>query len=217
MKICIFGASGGVGKQIVAQALEQGLSVKAIYRSSTKVNSTKNFEIVIRSDILNEKFVATAIEDVEVVVSALGLRRKNPSNPWSKVISPPHLTSDFAKVLVKVMRERKFNKKVIAISAGGVGESWSRISPPLKILLGKSNIGVGYKDLNQMELLFRESNLDWICVRPTTLTNSVLTKKIRIVETYRFTSKISRSDVAWFVLQQIKNSGSSDRTPMIEA
>jgi putative NADH-flavin reductase len=215
MKICVFGASGGVGQEVVKQALENGIVVRAVYRSPPSIPANKNLEIVIAPDILDQSLIKNVISDVDIIVSAIGLRRKHPANPWSRLVSPTDLTSRFSQLIAKVSKQINKMPRILAVSAGGVGDSWSNVSPPLKFLFSKSNIGVAYKDLNRMENIFKESGLDYVCIRPTTLTNSKLTKKIRSTDRYRFNSKISRADVAWYILANLKGSPLS-RTPLIE-
>jgi putative NADH-flavin reductase len=215
MKICVFGASGGIGQKIVELALTDGHFVTAVYRKTPERPSHPNLKILVSSDVLDKKFIARALEGSEVVISALGLRRKHPANPWSKITSPKDLTSSFASLLVDLAAETKPSPRLIAISAGGVRDSWPRVARALQVLFKHSSIGTGYKDLNKMEDVFEKSKTDWLCVRPTTLTNGTLTKKVKLTGFYKSVSKISRADVAWFILQSLK--GPLDtRTPMIE-
>lgn len=216
MKICVFGASGGVGQKVVELALAEGHFVTAVYRKTPERPAHKNLKTLVSADFLDRKFVTQCMEGSEVVISALGLRRKHPANPWSKVVSPKDLTSSFANLLVEVTSQMTPAPRLIAISAGGVRESWVRVARALQVLFKHSSIGTGYKDLNKMEEIFEKSQTDWLCVRPTTLTNGALTKNIKVTGFYKSVSKISRADVAWFIIQNLQGT-LTNRAPMIES
>ena len=61
-----------------------------------------------------------------------------------------------------------------------------------------------------MERVFDESGLDWTMVRPPELTNKPYTGKYRVREGHlpRFGFKVSRSDVADFMIKAIENRAS---------
>ena len=45
MKIALFGATGNIGKRILAKALNRGHQVKAIIRDTTKLPAGQNLEV----------------------------------------------------------------------------------------------------------------------------------------------------------------------------
>jgi putative NADH-flavin reductase len=61
-----------------------------------------------------------------------------------------------------------------------------------------------------MERIFGESDLDWTMVRPPELTDKPYTGKYRVREGHlpRFGLKISRSDVADFMIRVVENRSS---------
>src|SRR5687767_4995027 len=134
MKLCVFGASGGIGKKIVELALADGHTVTAVYRTTQNFAPHKNLDVIVGSDVLDKAFVTKCAKGADVIVSAIGLRRKHPANPWSKVISPKDLTSNFSKVIVEVAVEMSPAPRLIAISAGGVRDSWVRVARALQVL-----------------------------------------------------------------------------------
>lgn len=70
MKIVVFGATGGVGKLFVQQAVEKGHEVTAFVRTPSKMD-IQNVQIV-QGDAFDAKAVAAVIEGQDAVVSCLG-------------------------------------------------------------------------------------------------------------------------------------------------
>ncbi|MBQ0138732.1 MAG: SDR family oxidoreductase [Kurthia sp.] len=70
MKLIVFGATGGVGKSFVQQAVEKGHEVTTFVRTPAKMD-IKGVEI-IQGDAFDAKAVAEAIVGKDAVVSCLG-------------------------------------------------------------------------------------------------------------------------------------------------
>ena len=217
VKITIFGASGGVGRELVSQAADANHHVRAIVRSAAAAKVDPRAEVIVVDDLTDRDAVAKAIHGAEVVLSAVGLRRTYPNNPWSRVISPADLTSRFVSVLVDTLSRENPSARVIVVSAAGVGDSRSHMSGLVRWMFDHSNVGVAYADLAKMERVLRASPLDWMAVRPVTLANGVKTGRVKIVERYGLMAKIRRSDVAGWMLEQLASSTTTARTPMIAA
>src|SRR5687768_12801348 len=105
MKVAIFGASGGVGRLLLDGALRRGNEVRAVYREAVTQARSAHLEIVSGSDISEPDLIRRAIDGCDVVFSSVGLRRLNPANPWSPLVSPPDLTSRFAGALLRVVEQ----------------------------------------------------------------------------------------------------------------
>ncbi len=133
-------------------------------------------------------------------------------------MSPPDLTATVAQMLVEEM-PRQNVLRLVAISAGGVGDSARHVNPIIGWLFRHSKIAASYRDLEHMEQILRDSKLCWHAVRPTTLTDGSHTGKAVVVEHYGLLTRIRRADVASWMLDVIESDASraSNRTPMIAA
>lgn len=170
---------------------------------------------VIRASALQPDQIAGASRGRDVVLSCIGPQRVQPFNPWSALRPPAHVAELSARALVEGLRESGV-RRVVAISAAGVGDSRPRISTLMRWLIEHSTIGPMYDDLHSMEETFRRSHLDWMAVRPVTLMNGGPTNKTREVDRYYATSSISRADVAARMLQEATKPGPlAGATPMI--
>jgi putative NADH-flavin reductase len=215
MKLTIFGASGGVGRELVQQAVDAGHEVLAVVRSNATTPFDPRAERRVADDLRDTAGVADAVRGADAVLSAVGLRRRNPNNPWSKIVSPTDLTSRFAQSLVEVLPRESPSARVIVVSAAGVGDSRPKMSGVLRWMFDHSNVGVAYLDLDRMEMVLRSSSLDWMAVRPVTLTNGRRSGQVRIKQTYGLMDKISRADVAGYMLGVLNRPLDSERTPII--
>src|SRR4051812_46813710 len=72
MNITVFGATGGVGKEVVAQALEAGHEVRAYVRTSAKLDVTHANLTVITGELTDSEAIRRAVHGTDAVVSALG-------------------------------------------------------------------------------------------------------------------------------------------------
>ena len=210
LKILVLGASGRVGKHLVRLAFDQGHIVTALVRCPDGIDSRAR---ILTDDVMRPGCFDEHVGGHEVVLSALGIKRTNPANPWSALASPPDFSSRTAAMLVSAMRQHGV-PRVVAVSAAGVADSAARMNLLMKFFVAKSNVGIGYRDLAAMERVFEGSGLDWCCPRPTRLTSGPLTRRMKIVENFPVTAAISRADVAWWMLEHATQP-IRERTPMI--
>lgn len=210
MKILVLGASGGVGRQLVRLACEERHTVTALARRPEGIDSRARF---IADDVLRPGCLQEHLAGCDLVLSALGIKRATPANPWSQLRSPPDFSARVAAQLVAAMRQLTVSR-VIAVSAAGVGDSAPRMNLLMRLLVATSQVGVAYRDLAAMERIFAQSGLDWCCPRPTRLTDGPLTQKVRVADSFPVTAAISRRDVAWWMLRQATQP-IARRTPLI--
>lgn len=214
MNLLILGASGGCGKWLIRLAQERGHHVRALVRPATPFDLPAGVE-VIRGDVLDRDTLDDAVEGRDAILSALGIKRKNPLNPWSPLASPPDLTTRVAEHLVALL-PRHGIRRLIAVSAGGVGESIAQVNPLLRWMIGHSNMAASYADLATMETVLAQSELHWTAMRPTTLTPGPPTGDAQVVDQYGLLTRISRGDVAAWMLDALEEAvPSAGRTPMI--
>jgi putative NADH-flavin reductase len=207
MKIAIIGASRGIGYQLLKIALEEGHEVTVLLRNPSKLQITDNNLHVIKGDILDPSNVATVTAGQNGICVCIGI--------------PPTLkpVEVFSKGIKKVLTSIKDNpeQKLIVITGIGAGDSkghggflYDRVVNPL--LLKKI-----YLDKDREEALIKESNANWLIVQPGFLTNGPRTGKYRIIDnlTGITAGKISRSDVADFMLKQLMEPTHFGKTPLL--
>ena len=170
---------------------------------------------MVRGNVLEQGVVDSALEGQDAVLSAIGIKRKTSWNPWSALVSPPDLATRIAERLVEAMPGHDVGR-VVVISAAGVGESIQHMHPLIRWLIKHSTIAASYKDLEKMEGVLARSGLDWLAVRPTTLTDGPPTGSTHVVNRYGLLGRISRGDVAAWMLDAVESPEPiTERMPMI--
>jgi len=141
----------------------------------------------------------------DAVLSALGAGNSLRSEIASRAVA----------ALVPAMRARGI-KRVIYLSAFGVGETRAQASLVQRLAF-RTLLRQIFADKAKADGMLRQSDLDWTLVYPTLLTNGVRTGKYRAGEHLAMTGmpKISRADVASFMLAQVSSAEWLRRTAVI--
>ena len=204
MKIAVFGATGGTGKQIVEQALAAGHEVTVLVRDSARLNVKHDKLYLVIGDVLNTEKVEETLAGSEAVCCSLGNTANNPD----------FVVSDGTQNIIECMKKQEI-KRLVIVSAMGVGDSRERVSLSFKMLM-KTVLRKAYEDKERQEQLVRESDLDWVIVRPGGLTNGPATGEYDFgLDTSISSGQVSRADVAAFVLQQLTDDTFLYQTPAI--
>jgi putative NADH-flavin reductase len=199
MRLVVLGATGGTGVEIVRQGIERGHSVTAFVRSPERLKAFRDLINVKQGDLLNRAALEQGIKDHDAVLSGFG-----PRVPVSK--ADAHLLEQFAIALTNAMPRAGVRRVVVESVAFLFKNS---ILPPA-YLLGRLLFPRTVADASAMERVFGESELDWTMVRPPELTDKPYTGAYRVREGHlpRFGFKISRADVADFMLKAVENHSS---------
>ena len=202
MKLVVLGATGGTGLELVRQAIEHGHSVTAFVRSPDRLGASRDRITVKQGDLLNPAALEQVIQGHDAVLSGFG-----PRVPVSR--ADAHLLQQFAVALTSAMVHAGVRRVVVESVAFLFRDS---IVPPA-YLLGRLLFPRTVADASAMERVFAESDLDWTMVRPPELTDKPYTGKYRVREGHlpRFGFKISRADVADFMIQVVENRSSIRR------
>ena len=246
MKLLVFGATGGTGRALVEQALEQGHVVTAFARDPAQVRRAHPNLTVVRGNMLDYDSVEAAVKGQEAVLSALGVRPpvgtvvlltfafqilarvmalSGPAG-WSVRIGGPVLAllilcrrstalSDGTKNIVQAM-EKHGVRRLICESSLGVGDSRGRLGILYNLTLVPLFLRNIFADKAVQEQIIQASGLDWVIVRPTSLTNGRRRNVYRAgmdIGHWFFPTKISRADVADFMLKQLTDDTYLRKTP----
>ncbi|WP_405715777.1 NAD(P)-dependent oxidoreductase [Streptomyces sp. NBC_00046] len=194
MRITVFGATGGVGQEIVRQAVAAGHEVTAVVRDPARLPvplSDVQVHTVARMD--EPEVLREAVAGRDAVLSALGSRGRKADGVAERLTGS-----------VLTAMEAEGVRRLLVVSAAPVGPRPA--DDPLLDRLVRKVVGAMlkevYADLTQMEAALARSATDWTSVRPPKLTNGPLTGKYRtaIGGTPRSGRTIARADVAHAML-----------------
>lgn len=200
MRILVIGATGGTGRQLVAQALERGHDVTAFVRSPRKLRIEHPRLAVATGDVLDPASIEAAVRGQDSVVCALGHKR------W---FYPTRILSEGTRNVVQAMESYGVRRLVVETSLS-VGDSFGRMGLYYTLFTIPVILPWYFWDKLRQERVVRASRLDWTIVRPGSLTNGRRRGVVRHgprVGSFLWTVRISRADVAAFMLDQLTDDG----------
>lgn len=113
MRIVVFGATGNIGRRIVAEALRRGHDVVGVVRDPAASGSPDPRVQLVRGDATNAASVAAVVRGTDAVVSAISPR------PNARGLPAPSLAAN-ARALIAGMREAKVRRVVFVGGAGSL-------------------------------------------------------------------------------------------------
>jgi putative NADH-flavin reductase len=192
MKIVALGATGGIGVEIIRQAITRGHEVTAVARAPERLQEFGTSAKLVRASLLNSSELEKAVAGHDAVLSAFG-----PRTPVSN--GDAHLLRDFAIALTAAMK----NAELTRVMMVSVAFLFKNAFLPPAYLLGKLLFPQVVADSAAMEQVFEKSGLEWTMVRPPKLTDGPSTGRYRMREGHlpSFGFNISRADVADFMIR----------------
>jgi putative NADH-flavin reductase len=193
MRLFILGATGGIGRELVDQALLHHHRVTAFVRSPEKLAGARGGLTVLRGDVRNADEIAAALAGHDAVLSTLGppgLRRST-------------ITSDGARATVAAMKATGVHRLIIV----GVAMLFED-SGLAGLVLRNTLLRNVANDSAAMEKVITGSDLDWSIVRPPRLTNTPRSGRYGVADDRLpahagANAIISRADVADFMLREV--------------
>src|SRR5256885_5699212 len=217
MKLTIFAASGGIGRQLLEQAIAAGHDVTAVVRSPERLSGEA--VRVVKADLAapDPAALESAVGGADAVLSGLGPRSNADAG----------IAAQGTAAIVAAMQATHV-RRIVVVSAAPVGTvaSPGRPRPPrhdpgdgvfmrhLFSHVAGAAFGKVYADLARMEGILADSGLDWTAVRPPKLTSKPLTGTYRTAygQNLRGGWSVSRADVAHLMLQFLEQPATIKKT-----
>jgi putative NADH-flavin reductase len=207
MNLLIIGATRGIGLQLLDQALQAGHTVTGLVRDPQRFSKQHERLRVVKGDIRDPEAVQRATTGQEAVCITIGI-----GVTWR----PVTVFSQGTRNVLDAMGQHGV-RRLICVTGIGAGDSkghggffYDRIFNPLLLK-------TIYEDKDRQEALIQASDTDWTIVRPGILTNGPLTRKYRVITDLRGVTagKISRADVAHFILEELAAPRYLGQTPLL--
>lgn len=201
-KLLIIGANGGIGRQCVEQALNAGHQVTALVRNIANLPLIHQNLQVVQGDLMKPATLEKYLVGKDAIISAIGVKGGMFGD------KPTTLYSEGNANLLQAM-ENTGVKRGFFISASAI--EISPVIPRFVQFLAKYVIQKllkhMYADLRKMELIIKKSDARWTIIRPPQLSDQAATGHYRtaINDWLKDCLKISRADVAHFIIHNITN------------
>jgi putative NADH-flavin reductase len=195
LKLLIIGATGGLGKELVHQALIQDHEVTVMARNPSVVTFEDRHLQVVQGDVLDARSLGRAVDGQEAVLNALG-------TPTPREVTT--LLEEGTKNVVEAM-EQQGVRRLVCVTILGTGDSGQRHGSLFyRLFVLGFFVKPMLEDKERQEEVIRGSRLDWTIVRPPRYTNEPKSGGYRVIgEGEGRVGKIGKADLADFMLDQL--------------
>jgi putative NADH-flavin reductase len=207
MKVTVFGATGGTGKEVVKQGLAAGHTITAYARNPTKLDVSHERLKVIQGEMSEGDKISQALAGADAIISALGPTSNKPERP---------LTEGMQRI-VATMKEQGVERIIVATGAGVA-------DPQDKPQLIGRLFGLALRifarhvlaDSMGMVTAVRDSDLNWTLARAPRLTDTAGGGQIKVGYAGQGPgTQLARADYARFMLEQLETAVWSRKAPML--
>lgn len=194
MRVLVFGATGGVGRLVVEQAIAAGHIVTAVVRDPATFTFNHAMLTVTRGDVMDAATLDAPMDGQGAVFSALGSHGNGKTTVYSAGIAHIIGAMDAHGV-----------KRLIAVTSAGVEAKDPTFGFVYGTVIRNLVLKGVYVDMRRMEAVVRGSDTDWTLVRPPQLTDdpgrgSYRTTTNKLPPKGR---KIALADVAHLMLESL--------------
>ena len=197
-RILIVGATGGTGRQLVAQALERGYTVTALARNPSRLQVAHPRLTVVRGDVQEGASIDAAMQGQDAVLSALGHKR---------YFGPSRILSRGTGHILRAMEAQGVSRFVCETSLG-LGDSAFRLGLFYTLFIIPVILPFYFWDKTRQEPMIAASRVPFVIVRPGALTHGAKRDVVRHgsnIGNALWAVRISRADVAAFMLDQLES------------
>ncbi len=209
MKIVVFGASGGTGRELVRQGAAQGHEVTAFVRNPASMEARSGVHI-FAGNVLDDRAVTNAIAGQEAVLSALG----------SHSLRDNSLLPEAIRRILPAMQQYRVRRLIVLGAAGAWPGSGGRVSVVGRLFVGLLRLTMlrrPFQAQRAMQELIQTSDTDWTIVQPPFLLNAPGRGAYRVggESLPPRGARIARADVAQFMLAQLGSAEWVRRSPFL--
>lgn len=199
--ILLLGGAGKTGRLLTRMALDAGLYVTVLVRSSASITIDNDHLEVIEGDVLNYVDIEKAVQGQDAVLSTL-----------AKDCESPEVLMPGTKKIIRAMESEKVYR-FISLSSIGAGSTKEKVGFLFRFALNITGRSDFFEALTEQEKILRESRLNFTLIQAGALTGfgqkrmvlkSILPAQIK--NTFLAAAKkVSRSQLAAFMLNELLN------------
>lgn len=205
LRLLVLGARRGIGAALVRTASEAGHRVTGFSRlPSALVSEAVAYR---QGDVRNPDDIDAAVRDQDAVVWTVGTGITR---------EPVTLFSDGTRHVLDAM-DRHGVRRLVAVTGIGAGNTKGHGGFSYDHIINPLFLRTIYEDKDRQEEIIRASSVEWLIVRPGFLTNGPRTGHYQVVTDLQGvrSGKISRADVADFILRELTQPRHWFRSPLL--
>ena len=208
MRVSLFGATGATGRLVLEQLIDQRHEVRALVGDPSRLAGKEKGLTVIEGGAEDHGKVGQAVSGCEVVLDTLGMR----TNTAAEV---ERLTGVKESIL-KAMREQGVTR-YIGVAGAGVDVPGDEKGAGYQLASWFRRLTSRYvTEQKQREFeLVSGSGLNWTLLRVPFITEGPLTMKYRASLVKPPSSRISRADVAYAMVSQMRDREFVRKAPFV--
>ena len=197
LSLLVVGATGGTGLELLKQALAQGHKVTAFVRDPKRLPIEHENLRVARGDVMDYASVEAAMRGQDAVLCALGHKR---------FFYPTNILSEGTRNILRAMKTCEVPRLILESSLG-VCDAAGRLGILTTLFAVPLLLPFYFWDRRRQEMLVTHSEPDWVIVRPAALTSGPARGEYQHgnVGSYFLPTRVSRADVASFMLKQLSS------------
>lgn len=208
MKIVVFGSTGKSGQQVIQQGLARGYEVVAYARTPEKIEIKHEALTIIKGELHDTAAIERAIIGADAVISFIG--------PGTKIYGTS--LSDGVKNITAAMQKHGV-KRILQTATNIAKDPQDKPHFKLDFMMGliKFIQPKVHSEITSIADTIRVPQLDWTLVRLPFLNDEPLSKQVhaRYKGGMKDRTKLSRADLAWFMLEQLESLAYIQKSPFV--
>ena len=204
-KVAVLGGGGRTGKYLVNQLLEEGFSIKLLLRHPEDLTIQNTNIEIIKGDAINSKSIQLLLEGCDAVLSTIGQRQGEPLVASATTINVLQSMKDFDI------------KRYILLAGINIDTPFDKKSAKTTLATEfmKTNYPIIQEDRQKTYDLLVNSTVDWTLVRVPFIEFTSFNSGIIVDLEDCPGDKINATDIAVFMVDQVKDDKFNRKSPFI--
>ena len=209
MLVVVFGATGGIGRHVVEEALRAGHDVRAATRDPSTAEMTGAHTTWVQCDLADTDSIRDAVAGSHAVLWAVG--------PTRNASDQVPLFENAATALVAAMSAERV-RRLVALSGAGITVDGER--KPLRGRAMSAVVSVVARHVvaaKQREYdVIKHAHLDWVLVRPPRVVEGARTGRYA-AGVVLAAPRVTQGDLAAFMVSQLTDDTYLRRAPFVSS
>jgi putative NADH-flavin reductase len=205
LKIAVIGGGGRTGKYLVDQLVSHGHSVKLLLRNPENFNIQNSLIEIVKGDAVDSASIHSLLAGCQAIISTVGQRKDEP------------LVARQATINVLKAMEAHQIQRYLLVTGLNTDTPFDRKGPQTSMATEwmKTNYSIYHEDKQKAYSILSASNTAWTMVRVPFIEFTDERNDIRVSLEDCLGTKISASDIAAFLIDQLGDTTYIRKSPFI--